>query len=87
MGYVLRKIYYETYITLLNSPKSKMAEHYIADSGWFGLAWPDSAHGRSQEMTTWEVKDIRSAKRLASLWAPKMAPNFSNVHYQIGLFS
>ena len=37
----VRKIYYETYMTVLNITKSGMNEYYTADLDWLGLAWLD----------------------------------------------
>ena len=47
MGYIYHGrhitgyIYIYIYTARSNIPKEGLAEYYIADLGWFGLAWPD----------------------------------------------
>ena len=44
----------------MNIPKSAMAEYYITDLGWCGLAWPD--------LDTWwkpEAKDLENQRSMS----------------------
>ena len=70
-----------TYISRPNIHKSEIDEHYVADLGT--LAWPCriSTRRRSNKLRMRGVQDISPTKRLASLWAPKLASNFINLQY------